>query len=255
MTWLTNIPIHHILIELPIYHFIIIMIIQPNIQISVPDASIHESWYAIWVIECLHLHWNLNNHLKDHDHDFDDGWIIFDRPINQQRKTTTGIVFDSEPKFLGWLSKFPVSYRIRIPSLIPSYPMIHGLSKVVRSNRPTSSKEMRNQKPCFLFFSTCKPYYCKLFRVNIFRRTIVSLQYMYLEDFEVYKSKEEVFRTCSPNIWSPIWDSSGDKGPFFFLSRSAGKFWNRLKTAWHKGTLLLKSNCSMYHIFLLQPVL
>ena len=33
----------------------------------------NEPWYALWLNECLHSHWNLYNHLKDYDHFFNDG--------------------------------------------------------------------------------------------------------------------------------------------------------------------------------------
>ena len=37
--------------------------------------AFNKPWYAIWVNECLHLQWNPNNHLKDHDYEFNDGMI------------------------------------------------------------------------------------------------------------------------------------------------------------------------------------
>ena len=42
-----------------------------------------EPWYTILVTECLHLHWNLNNRLKDHEHKFSDRFMTLNFAIAQ----------------------------------------------------------------------------------------------------------------------------------------------------------------------------
>ena len=44
-----------------------IMIFQMVIKISIQMQAFSEPDCLSIFIECLHLHWNLNNHLNDHD--------------------------------------------------------------------------------------------------------------------------------------------------------------------------------------------
>ena len=63
---------------------IIYLVIKILKQIQAP----REPRYAVWIIKCLHLPLNLNNHLRDYDYYFYNRWItvILTGPRQSGRK-------------------------------------------------------------------------------------------------------------------------------------------------------------------------